>query len=107
MPKILPIQEAENRRIAQKKISETPPQQKKAGCSGEHLSSQLWWEVQNKRFCSPGQSGQKIRPYLQNNHTKKSEGIAQAVEGPPSKCEAPSSNPSMEKKREIMLITLI
>jgi hypothetical protein len=42
--------------------------------------------------------GQKARPNLQNNQSKKAGGMAQAVKHLPNKCKALSSNPSTTGK---------
>jgi hypothetical protein len=42
---------------------------------------------------------QKVRPYPQNNQSKKSGGVVQVLEHLSSKCEALSSNPSTEKAK--------
>jgi hypothetical protein len=53
----------------------------------------------NRRTVLPGQSGQKVRPYLKITKAKSAGGVAQVVDLPPSKCKAMSSNPSTEKKK--------
>jgi hypothetical protein len=47
---------------------------------------------------NPGQPGKKVRPYIQNNQSKKG-WRHEAVEHLPSKCEAPSSNPNATKNK--------
>jgi hypothetical protein len=54
----------------------------------------------NRRTVLPGQSGQKVRPYLKITKAKSAGGVAQVVDLPPSKCKAMSSNPSTEKKKK-------
>jgi hypothetical protein len=50
------------------------------------------WEVKIREMEVPGQSGQKERFYLQNNHSKKGWKCGS------SKCEALNSNPSTAKE---------
>jgi hypothetical protein len=47
----------------------------------------------------PGQPGQKVRPYLQKNQSKKAGDKAQAVEYPPHKHKALSSTTSTTKNK--------
>jgi hypothetical protein len=72
--------------------------EKKAGCDGISLSSQLLPEVQigNSQFRL---ARQKARAYLQNNQSQMAGIKTQAVEGLPSKCKTLSSNPSGAKKQ--------
>jgi hypothetical protein len=51
-----------------------------------------------KDDCGPGQPGQKARPSLQNNQSKRACSVVQVVELLPSKRKALSSNPSMEEE---------
>jgi hypothetical protein len=53
----------------------------------------LKWEDQG-----PGQPGQKVRPYVQNNQNKMHGGVTQA-EHLPSRCKSLNSNPSRAKKK--------
>jgi hypothetical protein len=48
--------------------------------------------------CGPGQPGQKVRPCLQNNQSKRAGGRAQVVELLTGKHKIPSSSPSTTRK---------
>jgi hypothetical protein len=52
---------------------------------------------------SPGQPGQKVRPYLQFNQSKNGWRLGQAVEHLPGKCKVLSSNPSNKKTDRTIL----
>jgi hypothetical protein len=47
-----------------------------------------------------GLPGQKARTCLQNNHSEKGQGMAQAAEHQPTMCEALSSHHNAIKKKE-------
>jgi hypothetical protein len=68
------------------------PTEKKVVNSDSHLSSQLWKEGENRIMVQAG-LGKKARPYLQNNQTKRAEGMVQAVQHLLRKQEALSTNP--------------
>jgi hypothetical protein len=42
------------------------------------------WKAKIRKSVGPGQPGQKPRPYLQNNQSKRAGGMAQVVECLPS-----------------------
>jgi hypothetical protein len=55
-----------------KKVCETPSQWIKSGCSSVYLSSPKHGKLKIEALWSiPGQPGQKVRNYLQNNRSKK------------------------------------
>jgi hypothetical protein len=61
-------------------------------CSGNKKNSRI--------AVRAGQPRQKARPYLQNNHSKKGEVMAQVLDHLTSKSKALSSNPSTTKKKK-------
>jgi hypothetical protein len=56
------------------------------------------WEAEIGRIVVPGQPGKKRDPISNITRAKRTGGVVQAVHHLPSKREAMSSNPSMEKK---------
>jgi hypothetical protein len=79
----------------------TLSQQKKAGRSGMHLSSQQWQGIL-KKDCGPCWPGQKQDPFSKVTRAKRAGHVTQVIELLPSKHEALSSNSSNSKKKKEM-----
>jgi hypothetical protein len=61
-------------------------------------------EVGKQEDCGPDQPGQKARPYLQNNKSKRAGGVAQLAECLSSKPEALNLNSHIAKKHPNQLM---
>jgi hypothetical protein len=74
---------------SRQKVLKTPPQPKKAGCSGVHVSSLLVGNINRRIMIQAGQ-GKSTRSYLKNITKTRATGRHKAL----------SSNPSTAKKRK-------
>jgi hypothetical protein len=76
-----------------------------AGCSGDHLSSQLYGKAQIGRRQYRLVPGTTEDPIRKTANIKKAEGVVQVVEYLPSKTEVPSSTPPVlsEKTKAFLL----